>query len=178
MGEPDSDIPPKTPGRVAKSKGKRPQRSSTPIEISDSEGDSPTPQAKPRREDGSASRSRALKNVYVHPYSSVSLILSSVCPLAHPRILLLGNFVLVHPLGLYLLFFFLFLCLVVYASFSVALSQEDPSEDLSEPITPLNLNKKGALASREANNDVAIDKAPAPPPSAGPGSPGVYLEDM
>ena len=62
--EPDADVLVKTPIRVAaKSKGKRPQRYSTPIEVSDSEDDSPTPQAKPRREEGSALQSRASQNV-------------------------------------------------------------------------------------------------------------------
>jgi hypothetical protein len=86
--EEDAD---ETPVQVTtKSKGKRPQRRySTPIEISDSENDSPTPTAKPRREEGSTLRSRALENVYVHSSSSVSSILSAVCPLAHPHVLLL-----------------------------------------------------------------------------------------
>lgn len=53
--EPDEDELPKTPIHVtAKSKGKQPQCCSTPIEISNSESDAPTPQVKPRREEGSA----------------------------------------------------------------------------------------------------------------------------
>lgn len=102
--EPDEDTLPSTPIRAtAKSKGKRPQRYSTPIEVSDSESDAPTPRAK---SGGSALQSRALENMYVYPSSLASPILSSVCPLAHPHTLLLGNFVLMHPLGLYLLLFF------------------------------------------------------------------------
>jgi hypothetical protein len=172
--EPDSDVLPETPTRLAvKSKGKRPQRYSTPIKISDSEVDAPTPQAKPRRNEGSTLRSRALENVYVHLCLSVSPILIG-CPLAHPHTLLLGNFVLVHPLGSYFLFFFV-LCLVAYALFSVTLSQGEPSDDLSAAITPLTLKKKGALAPKETYDDAALDKAPTPPSA---GSPGVYLEDM
>ena len=78
-GEPDADVLPETPIRVAaKSKGKRPQRYSSPIEISDSEGDATTPQEKPRKEEGSALRSHVLENMYAHHYSSFSSLLSSV----------------------------------------------------------------------------------------------------
>ena len=72
--------------------------------------------------------------------------------------------------------FYLFFYLVVYASFSVALSHGEPSDDLSEAITPLNLKKKGALIPLETYDNIAHDKAPSPPPPLG--SPSVYLEDM
>ena len=81
--EPDDDELHKTPICVAaKSKVKQPQRYSTPIEVSDSKSDAPTPQVKPRREEGSALRSRTLENLnaYVHPSSLFSPILSLTCP--------------------------------------------------------------------------------------------------
>lgn len=65
---------------------------------------------------------------------------------------------LVHPLGLF--FPLHVLCFVVYTSFSVALSQGDASEDLSEAITPLTLKKKGALAPQESYDDDAHDSVP------------------
>ena len=77
---------------------------------------------------------------------------------------------LVHPLGLF--FPLHVLCFVVYTSFSVALSQGDASEDLSEAITPLTLKKKGALAPQESYDDDAHDSGP---PAS---SQDVYLEDM
>ena len=75
-----------------------------------------------------------------------------------------------------MLAFFFVLCLVVYyASYSVALSQGEPFEDLSDTFT-LTQKKKDLSASQETNDDVAHDKTPTPPPSAS--SSGVYLEDM
>ena len=70
----------------------------------------------------------------------------------------------------------MFFFFVIYASFSVALSQGEPIEDLSDALTSLTPKKKGPFASQETNDDVAHDKAPTPPPS--PSSSIVYLEDM
>ena len=75
-----------------------------------------------------------------------------------------------HLLGVYLLCFIVH-CLVVYA-----LPQGEPSEDLSDMITPFTLKKKSTLASQETYDNIVHDKALTPPPS--PSSPGVYLEDM
>ena len=54
----------------------------------------------------------------------------------------------------------LFCC---YASFSIALSQGDAFEYLSETITPLTLKKKGALAPQESYDDDAHDNSPTHP---------------
>lgn len=87
-----------------------------------------------------------------------------------------------HVPARFVLAFFHVLCLVnvFYNSFSVALSQVEPSEDLPDTIASLTPKKKGALPPQEASSydDIthASDKARTPPPSAS--SSGVYLEDM
>lgn len=116
---------------------------------------------------------RELECVCASQFTGFSNPLIDLSFLAHCHILLLENFVLVHLLGLF--FPLHVLCFVVYASFSVALSQGDASKDLSETITPLTLKKKGALAPQETYDNDADDNSPTHPPAS---SQDVYLEDM